>query len=105
MFKGTEASLHKEFSHTKQETKWMYSPKEVQAVRSQQEVIPSEITQSYYTALSELDQRLWKLLVIVSDDEWSCFVKTEAYLRYYVINWSMAYLLQVVLSNIQKVPF
>ena len=50
--------------------------------------LQSEITQSYYTVLSELDQRLWKLVVIVSDDEWDRFVKTESYLRYYVINLS-----------------
>ena len=64
--------------------------------------LQSEITKSYYTALSELDQRLWKLVVIVSNDERGRFVKTEAY---YVIDLSMAHLLQVVLSNIQKVPF
>ena len=50
--------------------------------------LQSEITQSYYAALSELDQRLSKLVVIVSDDEWGCFVKTETDPRYYVINLS-----------------
>ena len=48
--------------------------------------LQSEITQSYCTALSELDQRLWKLLIIVSYDERGRFVKPETDLRYYVTN-------------------